>query len=296
MNEKVVPYVPRALQLDSKQLDEEFYSILASKIFKSLSPFESRILVRLEPEIKTLLKIFLLHFTLQYNGQTVGQALLDIRYDARTSKKRLSLYSTTAIFLTWLKLRQNTILNFISIETLREKIWKILHYFEIYLQSLELVNLIVFILKGNYPSVLERLFRLKMVPKSNSSHSISYSYFTRELLWNGFSDLLSFVLPLISYDQFHNFIKMLLPSHGKSLENEEEDEEEISLDTYDLHCVVCKELATLPQVYGCKHVTCYYCIFSPLSSKGTFQCPLCDHEVFAPEKVESLALKFRTSD
>ena len=287
-------HVQRALQLDAKNLDDEFCSILMSKLQNSMSYFENKHLHQIEPELQALLKIFLYNFSLRINRQTVGQRLLDIKYSSNVSKRRLHCYSLLVIFLSWLNTRQSLFVNLIaSRDVYKDRLWKIIKYIEVYIQALELVNIFAFLMEGRYSSILERVFQLKIVPQTMEKRTISYSYFARELLWNGFSDLLSFILPLISYNRFHNFIKLLLPSHGKS---NSKTETEVSLQELDLHCVSCKDLAILPQYFGCKHVVCYYCVMSSLSSNGSFECLICGHQISDSNAAIPFAKKYASID
>lgn len=56
---------------------------------------------------------------------------------------------------------------------------------EVSLQVAYIINLLVFLHKGRYPTVTDRIVSLEPVSAVNQSRVVGYSYITRELLWHG---------------------------------------------------------------------------------------------------------------
>jgi hypothetical protein len=56
------------------------------------------------------------------------------------------------------------------------------------LEYLEFANHVTFMLDGKYPSILYRIFGLKLIPKiKDQHHSVDVSYMNRQLLWQAFT-------------------------------------------------------------------------------------------------------------
>lgn len=268
-------YVPRISQLDSIILNEEAYSLIKSQLLAAVKYIGQSSLTRFEPEIDAGLQYILLKCTVQKARSSIGQQLLQIKYDDLVSNRRLRNYVLLLVFGRWLKQRAGNI----AAAVLRDESAKLfasqcINILEILYMVSQLLNLLVFLKEGIYPSVVERMLRLKPVSSNiRNVRKISYVYFTRELLWHGFAELLSFVLPLINIQYFHNVVRKLLPS---AVDNDDLKEQEVSFQQHTT-CVVCNCPPVLPHSYGCQHLACYYCIHSNYALDPTYSCPLCGH-------------------
>ncbi|XP_023237689.1 peroxisome biogenesis factor 2-like [Centruroides sculpturatus] len=100
---------------------------------------------------------------------------------------------------------------------------------------------------------------------------IQYEYMNRELLWHGFAEFLSFVLPIINLKRLKNIIKRLTSSKT-SFHASERTTKDFK------QCAICEQWPTFPHDIGCKHVFCYYCIMSNIMSDPNYQCPICNYK------------------
>lgn len=272
-------YVPRVSQLDAMLLDSEVYSLIKSQLLKSVKYFGHGFVARLEPEIDTLLKYIVLKYTVQKARKSVGQQLLQIKYQDSVSYLKLGRYITVIVLVNWLKERYGFLTSIVSRRVcVKEAVGYSINVLEITFQVIHVVNLLVFLYRGFYPTVLERLFGLQHVSSNpNNSRRISYAYFTRELLWHGFAELLGFILPLINVQYFHNVIKKFVPSLS---ENQDDSTQEADVNfIHGTTCVICNRPPVLPHSFGCQHIACYFCIHSRYASDPSFSCPLCNHHI-----------------
>lgn len=284
---KKLLHVPRITQIDSKYLDSEVFLFLKEILTGAFAHSGQNFLVGLEPELEAALRAYLYHFTLGKANQTIGQQLLQVKYDGENSSSKVKYYYSSLILVPWLKQRITFLTNFIKTKRVRLAFKHVMDLLETVYATLDIANLLLFLVKGEYPTLVERIFNLKVISSKNIIRKISFAYFTRELLWNGFADLFATILPLIPAKQFHNFICQFLPSfsneHSRSHENRESGKQETV-------CLICNELAILPHKFGCSHVACYYCIHYTLAA-GSYRCPLCSVRIDHPSQVEPLTLK-----
>lgn len=128
---------------------------------------------------------------------------------------------------------------------------------DLIVKAFHTINLLIFLRQGVYPTLVDRLLRIKYAPIQNLNRSVGYSYMTRELLWHGFMELLVYTLPLINYQALkRRFLNMISKKTSKT-----KTEQYVVLNARTT-CVVCQESPIMPcriSLY-CPHVSCYYCI------------------------------------
>lgn len=287
LNETDKGYVPRISQLDSIILNEEAYSLIKSQLLGAVKYIGQSSLTRFEPEVDAGLRYILLRYTVQKARSSIGQQLLQIKYDDSVPNRRLRNYVLLLVLGSWMKQRtlDVTTTAFRS-EYARLIISQCVNVIEILYKVSQLLNLLVFLREGIYPSVVERMLKLKPVSSNiRNVRRISYVYFTRELLWHGFAELLSFVLPLINLQYFHSVVRKMLPSSVDNVDAEEQQEINFHQQTT---CVVCNNPPILPHNFGCQHLACYYCIHSSYALDPTYSCPLCGHTIESKVQIISM--------
>eukprot|EP00057_Strongylocentrotus_purpuratus_P008796 XP_011663270.1 PREDICTED: peroxisome biogenesis factor 2 [Strongylocentrotus purpuratus] len=134
-------------------------------------------------------------------------------------------------------------------------VWKLIDLLERLVKVASLVNFLVFLQQGFYPSLLERV--LGIIPRfaqPQSVRQVTFEFMTRELLWHGFAEFLFFLLPLVNIHRIRNVIRRRIagvPAGRGTLQRSLAECKE---------CAVCGEWPTCPQEMGCQHVFCYYCL------------------------------------
>ncbi|KAK7082333.1 hypothetical protein SK128_026727 [Halocaridina rubra] len=271
-------FVPRITQLDALFLNNEAYSLMKNHLLYAVKYVGQTVLTKLEPEIDAFLKYVILRYTVQKARSSVGQQLLLLKYEDSVPAKILKRYILLLVLGNWAKMRLGDVIYTVTKRPAdKEKAEQFVNIFEITYRIVQLFNLLLFLHQGIYPTLLERLFGLKLVSSQPGTvRKISYVYFTRELLWHGFAELLAFVLPLINVQYFHNVVRKFLPQSNE--ENNEDYDAQVDF-VSETTCVVCNNLPVLPHCFGCRHIACYYCISSSYSMDSTFSCPLCSHKI-----------------
>ncbi|XP_018020688.1 peroxisome biogenesis factor 2 [Hyalella azteca] len=271
---------PRIAHLDAKFLDGEIQGLLKSTLLNSVQLAGVYWFTRFEPEIEALLKYLLLRQTLFRRKATFGQQLLQMKYSHSVPNRRLQMYALVILLFPWLQKRLSDILSIFKVSD-ETKAWTnyLFDNLELVYKIANIVNLLVFLRDGLYSTVEERIFSLRAVPTApQHMRSISYTFFGRELFWNGYADFIGALLPLISAQKFHNYVRKLLPSSQPS-----DRKTNVAKETATVHensvCAFCAQPPILPRCFGCSHLACYYCITVRSREDLHTECPLCGYKL-----------------
>lgn len=70
-----------------------------------------------------------------------------------------------------------------------------------------LASFIVFLVNGQYRTLLDRILRLRLTPTSHAiSREVSFEYLNRQLVWHAFTEFLLFLLPLVGIHRWRKII------------------------------------------------------------------------------------------
>ncbi|XP_032228555.2 peroxisome biogenesis factor 2 isoform X1 [Nematostella vectensis] len=266
--------VLRVNQLDATQLDYEIINILRSQLRRAFQFFEHGVLSKIEPELNALLRLLVWKFSVYSRGSTVGQQMLNMKYsDKYSSQGTMSMVQKVGFGLIviggrYLQDRSTEIKLLCRRFGDFSIIWRCLYVGEKILQFASMINFLVFLQKGRYQSLLERLLGIHHVFEQRQSlRQVSFEFMTRELLWHGFAEFLFFLLPLINVHKLKNlimrqFTRPALPSSP-------------NVKVAFHQCSICSEPPTAPHQGACEHVFCYYCIKGNSMADPSFPCPLC---------------------
>lgn len=140
-------------------------------------------------------------------------------------------------------------------------------------QFISVINFLVFLQKGKYPSLLERFLRIHPVfAQEQSIRRVSFEFMTRELLWHGFAEFVFFLLPLVNIHKLKNIIVRRFSSPATR-------DKQLSIKVACHECGICSEPPTAPHQGHCGHVFCYYCVKANCLADPFFPCPLCGQAV-----------------
>ncbi|XP_068160262.1 peroxisome biogenesis factor 2 isoform X2 [Antennarius striatus] len=299
----VDPQTPvlRINQLDALELDSALEHLLWTQFSQCFHNWHPGLLTPVEPELRALLQLLLWRFTLYSSSTTVGQSLLSLRYHNIHSSSHhytpLSRRQTVGLALLttgahWLQERLYSLRLLLGLSAgghlcerdgsdLQKGLRKCLTLVSGVAQLASLINFLVFLRKGRYPVLAERIVGARAVfSKPNVVRDVTYQYMNRELLWHGFSEFLIFLLPLINMRKLKDNVSLLI--FGGENSDQKTAAEERRLVT---ECGLCGEWPTLPHTVGCRHVFCYYCIKSHSIADATLTCPNCGAEAGPPEPV-----------
>lgn len=273
MEEKVL----RIGQLDSGEIDEELSRLLQAKlldVFRSIPSL--RLLYALRPELKALVRGLIWWWSVKKNGLTFGQQMMGLSYAAGNGAPSISsrhkwLLLLLMAGLDWLRERSEDILS----RMFPDKGQEIRDYFKYIASALQLVklaNFLVFLVRGYYPSLTDRVLSLCMKPtRPQYLRSVSSTYMNREILWHGFSEFLFFVLPHVNFFALRNWMQQQLYKWRYYVP--------VATSQDNGRCLWCGDHLVMPQLAHCGHLYCYYCISANVCADKLFPCCVCSQSV-----------------
>lgn len=277
----------RVSQLDASTLDSELENIVDAQFKKFLESIPGRDFSWLEPEFVAGLKSIFWFFVFRNEGATIGQKMMDMSY-RRSSTSFLDqrgkwAYLFFLIVLPWFRQRMPTFLGWKS-ERWKDKSERWLDNSESIFEMVNLLHFVWFLNRGGFRTVWERILGFRAVHNSQPFlEEMDTDLTERELLWHGFSDILIFFVPLISYRRFYNAIlrlgKRVRRSWSKTKADKSQDVGEKKIKRADVlsPCGYCEKTPVLPSHPGCGHVYCYYCLAANLEADRNFSCLVCGH-------------------
>ena len=257
--------VLRVNQLDACELDEDLTDILQHHFIEIFRPLQSIRINRFKPELKAFLRFLVWKYSLGSSSSTFGQRMLNLIYTSRDSHslsaiQRGGLY-TSIVVSEWLVDRCDWLVSLCPHPAAAQNIFA---WILAVLKMLSLLNFLIFLIQGHYPTLKERLLGLKMVPgRPQHLQEISHSYLTREILWYGFSEFIFFILPHFNLFSIQNWMRRLSSSDR----------------TADGACGFCGSRPTQPHISSCGHIYCYYCLSANMQNDFTFSCSLCNQPI-----------------
>jgi peroxin-2 len=163
------------------------------------------------------------------------------------------------------------------------RVYKLCRWLETAWKALSLVNFIVFLCRGKYRTLIERVLRMRLVYiESRVLRQISFEFLNQQLLWQGMSEFMLFLMPLINFNWFIMvFRNVFVNPVAREIRG----------------CGICNsEDITMPHVTPCGHLYCYYCISARVKvhedadesglDSEPYKCAMCSTEVYEYEPWE----------
>ena len=272
MAEKVL----RVSQLDAAELDDELVSVLQEQLLAVFKVLPATSILQFRPELKVALKTFLWWCSVRVSGQSFGQAMLDVQFSTEplvatslTSRHKLTLL-LLGVCAEWLRDRAHMLASLLRLPLAPRRLEVLLGYLTAATSALSLFNFTLFLLRGSYPTLRERLAGVVQTPSSPQVlRTLSHNHMSREIMWHGFSEFLIFVLPHLNTFALRNWLwRLCLSPSPPPLDP--------SL------CVECGDVPTMVQTASCGHVFCYYCLQANCMADHNFTCSVCTQTI-APQ-------------
>eukprot|EP00057_Strongylocentrotus_purpuratus_P021278 XP_011675752.1 PREDICTED: peroxisome biogenesis factor 2 [Strongylocentrotus purpuratus] len=294
---KMAHSVLRVNQLDAHQLDDELHLLLRAQLTKAFQFFRPGVLSKCDPEVNAVLRLLIWHFSISKVGATLGQQMLNMLYtnslpqgqrSLSLDRKHQLLYALLLVGCRWFQERSSDLSLMTGSSEKFQLVWKLIDLLERLVKVASLVNFLVFLQQGFYPSLLERV--LGIIPRfaqPQSVRQVTFEFMTRELLWHGFAEFLFFLLPLVNIHRIRNVIRRRIagvPSGRGTLQRSLAECKE---------CAVCGEWPTCPQEMGCQHVFCYYCLKSNFEADPSYTCPSCGPQWKSPTNIRPVMCSVR---
>lgn len=270
-----LPPVLRVNQLDSNVLDSQLFIIFKEQFRDIFRLFPPGLYSRFGPEFHAILQFLLLRTSLlsSTKGSTFGQQYLNLVLCGKDSHP-LSLrdrwwYALLLTGIGWAEEREHDIIRIVksSFNIRNQAVSKLQRVARAVYYAAKLTNFVLFLLTGRIPSLVESLlgYRFSFIRPPTSSQQILYDTFSRELLWNTFSELIVVTLPLIKPSLLS---KLSLTSLVRR--------KPVGLTEYNMRlCPACGFKPTHPHKAMCNHSFCYYCVRANLMADSEYKCPLC---------------------
>jgi peroxin-2 len=169
----------------------------------------------------------------------------------------------------------------------RKKIWLLLTKVEIFWKYLSFLHFIYFLLSGKYVSLANQILGLRLVYASTGARHVSFDFMNRQLIWNGFSEFMFFIMPMLNVSRvkefFRNFFQL---QHWTGSSESGQD-----IDLLDkVSCGICGEspivIPYTDKEGVCKHNYCYYCLQQKLLEGGNYFCPRDKTKIVAIKRVQ----------
>ncbi|KAI8803964.1 Pex12 amino terminal region-domain-containing protein [Cladochytrium replicatum] len=294
----------RVLQLDANLLDGELDSMMKEHLLDSLKLFKSKIRERYEPEIGAFLRLILYSLPVYVNDATYGSQLQNLQYvrsawwiasksdsailERPPAKWQKGLHGLVHVGGWWCWTRLNVHATRKGWSELpendsRHRVWMLLQKAETCYRAVSLLNLLVFLVKGRYRSIWDRLLGMRlMYARRETTRQVSYDFMNRQLVWNAFTEFLLFLVPLVNLNRIQSQLQTML-SFGTGSKSR------LSLPPN--MCAICHRddvspaIAHTPYETNCGHVYCYYCIRTALLQDPSFACLQCGQQIESIQQV-----------
>mmetsp|Transcript_9394 Transcript_9394/g.17014 ORF Transcript_9394/g.17014 Transcript_9394/m.17014 type:complete len:288 (+) Transcript_9394:21-884(+) len=271
----------RVNQLDALRLDAELCTLLRDHLNNAWSAsLLSDRLSEAQPWLEALLQLLVWRYTIWLDLPTPGGRLQNVKYVSHSGRQQ-SMSGIQKVLLlaarvlpilvpqawrAWLRARQDE-----AEDGLRTVVLRVLRSAEVLWRLGSMLNFIAFLRLGTYPTIADRLLRVRLVHVSPEAHrQTSYQYMNRVMMWNGFSEFLLTVAPLVDLSRLQRKVtKQLLPSWWQQTQ---------AATGPQTMCNICgSSPMTLPMTADCGHAFCYFCIASEQmeSANRGASCPTC---------------------
>lgn len=288
--------VLRVNQLDARRLDGEITSILRQQLLE-MAISDSWYLERFAPEMDAALQAMLWRYTVWKDEPTPGGKLQNIRYatlGTAGSFKPLTRWQKLGFLALWVILpylgqRSYEVLQRCEVDEQPERPWlKSLSRWllrramprAVALHSLLVaLNFLTFLRFGTFSELRDRLLNIRLVHIDPSARrQVAFEYMNRVMIWNGLSEFLMTVLPLVNLSRLRRVVmRRLLP---KAIGSESGDV------TGRLPCGFCGSSISLPMRTNCHHVYCYYCVATEfMENPKALPCPRCGERITTMERL-----------
>ena len=282
--------VLRVTQLDTAELDSSLLSTIKHSINQDLVRYlQSTFFQKYHAEIFAALKFVLWYHSFGKNNQTVGQSAFGWTYASSPKIKLVqkTLHAIVFCFDEWIRVRLGHFLKkfanyLLKNESSNEETSSLANYFNklidkliLLIDTVALLNYILFLYDGKFLSWWERLLQMRPVyTKAQFMRETNSESSLREELWHAYFSFFK------ATDSAFNLSK-IFKKFKSNIETKSAVLDQSSKLNNLILCGICGETPTMAHCsvatvnfdQFCPHVFCYSCIKRNLSKE--FKCPLC---------------------
>mmetsp|Transcript_19963 Transcript_19963/g.46830 ORF Transcript_19963/g.46830 Transcript_19963/m.46830 type:complete len:290 (+) Transcript_19963:107-976(+) len=279
--------VLRVNQLDARRLDGEITSILRQQLLEATTATSQWSLEPFVPELDLLLGATLWRYTVWINEPTPGGRLQNVRHarlsaeghvQPLTRAQRIGFLALWVV-LPWLAARVQDIWQRLDVPEDSPLPWfwkgfrRLLPRATAVHSILVVWNFLLFLRYGECSELRDRLLGIRMVHIDPvARRQVAFEYMNRVMIWNGLSEFLLTVMPLVNVSRLRRSIaRRLLPKASTRADAARAE----------LSCGFCgASPMTVPTRTNCNHVFCYYCVASELMEQPkALACPHCGEQI-----------------
>ena len=324
----------RVAQLDAFMLDRELSKIVSVRVSDALDKLSPGLGSEYALEIDACVDAAILSSTILKNKPTPGMRLNNIMFGSILSSKsgnqivrashRMKLaYVVCTVLGTWIwsRLRERSERERWSSESVgwKRKTSRMMRIIDRAMSLVIALNMIVFLQYGNYRGVLERLFKMRLVPiRERAQNPVQFSNQNLQLMSSTLSEMMFFLIPLVNWTRlrvltsvvtgfilrhgtrFFLFGKTFVLGYVKSLllmdssESNKDDDvknNQVSKKARTMDCAICGTSSVVMAHQGsqCEHIFCYMCVFGLVSdcsvSGISARCPRCHCNITEIQRV-----------
>lgn len=252
-------YVSRVNKLDALQLDAAINQILREQQSQLKYGNIGKIWLDYQKYLNLLSSSTIWWFSVKQHHATLGQQLLALRYDPKQLSNTSTLWMHFLLYVViphCHKLKIETGSKVVDAAETLYLVAKVWIFFR-------------FCRNGQRPTLTDKILDLDL-KCTEMKRTVSYHFMNRELIWNGFMEFLTYIIPLVNWTKLKNAFRQ---SRQCPIEDLSADSKVVF--STKTQCSYCNERPTLPHSLGCGHVYCYYCLMGSLKADKGFGCVEC---------------------
>lgn len=301
------PHTLRVNQLDARRLDSEISTILRQQFSDVFALMRPGMLELVQPELEAVLQVAFWSCSIRIDEPTPGGRLQNLVYSQGNtlgvSLKKLARWQKFGFLmlyaiLPWMSTRlkgasEESELVAGDGSTRARRLLQIFArwYFRSIAPRLDATyavcaawNFLFFLRHGVFSTLSDRALGVRMIHIDPMAHrQTEFAYMNRVMLWNGLSEFLMTVLPLVNLARIRRALsRRFFPK--ASLQDAASNGPGRS-------CTLCgSSPVTLPMLSDCGHLFCYFCIASEqMENPRKVKCPSCSSRIqsFGPHAVAS---------
>ena len=94
----------------------------------------------------------------------------------------------------------------------KKTVWRGMEYLEKAYNALSLLNFLAFLSNGRYRSLVDRVLCLRLVyVRRQMNRQVDFDFLNRQLVWQGFTEFVLFLMPFISFQTIRSQLLRVLP-------------------------------------------------------------------------------------
>lgn len=202
---------PRSLrvnQLDALFLDSELSQILSSELRGVLRSLPPPLVDRIQPELSAGIRLAFFLLSVARDVPSPGNKLQNLRYqDPRVPHDQHKLafgqklgFGITHVVGDWIWNRWSSFIvergwGGFPIGSAKRAIYVLTRNIETLYRAAAIVNFLAFLLDGKYRTLLDRIFRMRLVHiKPRVGRQVAFDFMNQQLVWHGFSVRISLLI------------------------------------------------------------------------------------------------------